>query len=224
MERVFLADLRTADNQTLAAAGKAVPRMQETVFPWSLLLWEAAQRKLLSDNAGMLTRLSAPGVFAAPAALGIGAAPVATRPGAGKVALLLPLSGTASSLGKQVQAGAPAAVQRLEASGTRMDLVVIDTNQPDWLARYAALPADCVTVGGPMLSAPYSALRAQGFGGRAVFASLSQLPEPADEGRTAWRFFTSNEIRSARYWGLRPMSWAFIPLAYSLPTTATDSA
>ena len=74
-----------------------------------------------------------------------------------------------------------------------MDLVVIDTNQPDWLARYAALPADCVTVGGPMLSAPYSALRAQGFGGRAVFAFLSQLPEPADEGRTAWRFFTSNE-------------------------------
>lgn len=193
MERVFLADLRTADNQTLAAAGKAVPRMQETVFPWSLLLWEAAQRKLLSDNAGMLTRLSAPGVFAAPAALGIGAAPVATRPGAGKVALLLPLSGTASSLGKQVQAGAQAAVQQLEASGTRMDLVVIDTNQPDWLARYAALPADCVTVGGPMLSAPYSALRAQGFGGRAVFAFLSQLPEPADEGRTAWRFFTSNE-------------------------------
>ena len=36
MERVFLADLRTADNQTLAAAGKAVPRMQETVFPWTM--------------------------------------------------------------------------------------------------------------------------------------------------------------------------------------------
>lgn len=193
MERVYLADLRTADNKTLAAAGKAVPRMQETSFPWSLLLWEAAQRKLLSDNAGMLAKLSAPGVFADPAALGIGAAPVLTRPGAGRVALLLPLSGTASALGKQVQTGAQAAAQELEAAGTKMDLVIIDTNQPDWLVRYAALPADCVTVGGPMLPAPYSALKAQGFGGRAVFAFLSQLPDPADEGRTAWRFFTSHE-------------------------------
>lgn len=193
MEHVYLADLRTADNQTLSVAGKAVPRMQETSFPWSLLLWEAAQRSLLADNAAVLTKLSAPGVFADPGALGIGAAPVLTRPGAGKVALLLPLSGTASSLGKQVQAGAQAAAQQLETAGTKMDLVVIDTNQPDWLARYAALPADCITIGGPLLSAPYSALKTQGFGGRAVFAFLSQLPDPSDEGRIAWRFFTSNE-------------------------------
>ena len=193
MERVYLADLRTADNQTLAAAGKSVPRVQELSFPWSLLLWEAAQRNLLSDNTGVLTKLSAPGVFADSAALGIGAAPVLTRPGAGKIALLLPLSGSASSLGKQVQAGARAAARQLEASGTKMDLVFIDTDQPDWLTRYAALPQDCVTVGGPMLAAPYSALKTQGFGGKAVFAFLSQLPESSDEGRLAWRFFTSNE-------------------------------
>lgn len=193
MEHVYLADLRTADKQTLSAAGKAVRRMQETSFPWSLLLWEAAQRSLLADNAAVLTRLSSPGVFADPDALGIGAAPVLTRPGAGKVALLLPLSGTASSLGKQIQAGARAAVRQLESAGTSMDLVVIDTNQSDWMDRYAALPVDCITVGGPLLSAPYSLLKEQGFGGRTVFAFLSQLPDPSDEGRIAWRFFTSSE-------------------------------
>lgn len=196
MERLLMADLLTADDGTLRLLASSVPRTQEKTFPWSLTVWQAASRKLLADNAGALERLSVPGLFADPALLGMAAGPgtgigSGTGPHSGRTALILPLSGPFGPIGNKVVAGAAVAKDNLAAQGVRMDVIIIDSEQPGWVNQVAVLPADCVVVGGPLRVEHYADLRAQGMGGRAVFALLAQLPNPAEEGTTVWRFFTS---------------------------------
>lgn len=192
MERLLMADLLTADSSTLRLLGSGVAA-QEKTFPWSLMVWQAATRGLLADSAGALERLSVPGVFADPAVVGLATTIIGDQvaPASGCVALTLPLNGPFAAIGKQVAGGAAVAVEALDARGVRMDLRVIDSETPDWLDQLAALPPACVVVGGPLRTDAYTAERAKGLNGRALFAFLPQLPDPADEGRSVWRFFTS---------------------------------
>lgn len=192
MERLLMADLLTADDGTLRLLASGAPGGRELAFPWSLTIWQAARRGLLADNAGMLERLSAPGVFADPSVVGLasaGGAPLAPRSGC--VALALPQSGPFAAISRQISDGAAVAAQSLAGRGAPMDVRIIDSSQPDWLAQIAALPPQCVAVGGPLRAEAYAALRSRPLPGRALFAFLPQLPNPADEGNTVWRFFTS---------------------------------
>lgn len=195
MERMLMADLLTADDGTLRLLGSSAARGQESSFPWSLTILQAARRGLLTDNAGALQRLSAPGVFADPGVAGLSAvaAPpqVPTGPRSGCVTLALPQSGPFASISRQIADGAAVAAQTLADQGALMDLRILDSAQPDWLDQLAALPPQCVTVGGPLQADAYTSLRSRSLPGRALFAFLPQLPDPADEGNSVWRFFTS---------------------------------
>ena len=72
-----------------------------------------------------------------------------------------------------------------------MDVRIIDSSLADWLNQVDALPPQCVAVGGPLQADAYASLRSRPLPGRALFAFLPQLPDPADEGNGVWRFFTS---------------------------------
>ena len=192
MERVLMADLLTVDDGTLRLLGSGAPTGREATFPWSLTVWQAAKRGLLADNAGALKRLSMPGVFADPSVVGpasSGGAPLAPRSGC--VALVLPRSGPFASISRQISDGAAVAAQTLADRGAPMDVRIIDSSLADWLNQVDALPPQCVAVGGPLQADAYASLRSRPLPGRALFAFLPQLPDPADEGNGVWRFFTS---------------------------------
>lgn len=108
----------------------------------------------------------------------------------GTVALLLPMQGKYSSLAWKISRGATAAQHDLARNGIGANVVVIDSDAPDWQQKVAALPK-AVVIGGPMNQAVFDQGKAGGlFANRAVFAFLPQLA-PGEEGAVAWRFFSS---------------------------------
>jgi len=101
------------------------------------------------------------------------------------------LQGSIKEFAEKIAQGASIAKRDLERQGTRVNVRLLDVDQPDWLNQLAALPPECALVGGPMQTAAYSAAKkSPAAAGRAFFAFLPQL-EPGDEGFTAWRFFPS---------------------------------
>ena len=113
--------------------------------------------------------------------------PVTGRP----VVLVLPLGGQYAAISGKLAAGAQAVCDELSASGNKVSLVVIDSDQPDWIAKVDALPGDVAIIGGPLRRDDYTKAKAQGLTSRrALFAFLPGL-ESGDEGRIAWRFFPS---------------------------------
>ncbi len=199
MEALLMADVNTADNNTLGILA-AVPRDQEATFPWSVFVWQASNRGLYPDAANALNRLSMPGIFANPMLFGLGGMPPASgMAGSVCVALLLPLDGPYAGIAKQISMGAQAAGAAL-ATGippsqpSIVDLRIINTESPTWKTDLQGLPPACGIVGGPLRADTYTQLMADGgtaIQGRALFAFLPQLPNAQDEGQKAWRFFTS---------------------------------
>lgn len=196
MEALLMADVNTADNNTLGILA-AVSREQEAQFPWSVFVWQASNRGLYPDAAGARTRLSMPGIFANPMLFGLGGLPPAEGfAGSVCVALLLPLDGPYAGIAKQISMGAQAATATL-AQGTpssQVDLRIINAENPTWKTDLQGLPPACGIVGGPLRADTYTQLMADGgtaLQGRALFAFLPQLPNAQDEGQKAWRFFTS---------------------------------
>lgn len=195
----------------------------DRTFPWSVLLLEQARREtkklpVVATAAGVAAqeRLGTGTVFADPAlqaevmsgkfflglpstgtALGGTTAPV--QPGAtvpmssGCVVLALPTSGNYAAVGGRVAKGAEIAKLEMAAAGLQAEVIVLNTELPDWLTRLAALPPQCAVVGGPLVSEAYTTAKAAGaLSQRAFFTFMSSL-EAQDEGTVAWRFFSSPE-------------------------------
>lgn len=194
-ESMFWADLDGMDNDSLKALASAVSSRQEMQFPWNLVLLKAARKGLAEDNAGVLARLSSPLLYAAPAALGL-SVPAPSAEGSVFAALVLPQSGSASALGRQIAAGALAAADALRASGRQADIRIIDTAQPGWQQQLQALPPQFVMIGGPLLRGQVKAVE-NAAAGRALFTFTTSLPS-GEEGSKAWRFFASpqDQIRT----------------------------
>ena len=113
--------------------------------------------------------------------------PIAGRP----VVLVLPQGGQYAAISAKIAAGAQAACDEMSASGNKVSLVVIDSDQPDWVAKVDGLPREAAVIGGPLRRDDYVKAKSQGLTSRrAMFAFLPGL-EPGDEGRVAWRFFSS---------------------------------
>lgn len=107
------------------------------------------------------------------------------------LALLLPLSGRFENVAWSILRGADAAGWQFASQGAPVSVHVINTESPDWLAEFAALPPGPVVVGGPVEIGRFRELAASNaLAGRAVFAFLPSLGDAA-EGRDAWRFFGS---------------------------------
>ena len=188
-ETMYWTDLDAMDGDSLKKLASAVSAEQERSFPWNLVMLKAARRGLVTDASAVLARLSNPMLYAAPAVLGLGAAPAVGDTVC--VALVLPQTGSASALGRQVAAGATAAAEDLRLSGKKIELSIIDSGLPGWQQTLQNLPPRFVMVGGPLLPSLYKDV-SSASAGRALFAFVSSLPS-GDEGVRAWRFFASPE-------------------------------
>lgn len=190
-ETMYWADLDAMDSDSLRKLASSVSADQEKSFPWNLVMLKAARRGLVSDPSAVLSRLSNPMLYASPSLLGLGQAPEVSQSGPVSVALVIPQTGSASALGRQVAAGAQAAVDDLRLSGKNVDLRIIDTGLTGWQQAVQSLPPQFVVVGGPLIPGRYKAVKAAASG-RALFSFTASLPS-GDEGVRAWRFFASPE-------------------------------
>ncbi len=188
-ETMYWHDLDAMDSDSLRKLASSVSADQEKSFPWNLVMLKAARRGLVSDPSAVLSRLSNPMLYASPALLGLGQAPEVSQSGPVSVALVIPQTGSASALGRQVAAGAQAAVDDLRLSGKNVDLRIIDTGLTGWQQAVQSLPPQFVMVGGPLIPGRYKAVKAAASG-RALFSFTASLPS-GDEGVHAWRFFAS---------------------------------
>lgn len=188
-EAMYWADLDAMDSDSLKKLAADISPEQERSFPWNLAMLKAARRGLVTDASAVLARLSSPLLYAAPAMLGLGAAPAVTD--TVYVALVLPQTGSASALGRQVAAGATAAADELRLSGKKVELTIIDSGLPGWQQSLQALSPQFVTVGGPLLPSLYKNVKSAASG-RALFTFTASLPS-GEEGVQAWRFFASPE-------------------------------
>ena len=89
-ETMYWTDLDGMDSDTLKKLAASVSSEQEQSFPWNLVMLKAARRGLLTDSSAVLSRLSNPMLYAAPAMLGLGEAPAATPSSTISVALVIP--------------------------------------------------------------------------------------------------------------------------------------
>ena len=170
-----------------------------SVFATSGLL-EAARRGDASYAALFAAPGGAPG--GAEGTASTATPPVASIPlHGGCYAMTLPMSGPYASIGWKVAKGASVAQKELAQSGLNVEVMVINTEAADWLDQLAALPEQCVTVGGPMQPDAYTALKGRDLTRqRAFFTFLSRL-DGTDEGTAAWRFFSSPEDQVAAVLG-----------------------
>lgn len=106
------------------------------------------------------------------------------------VLLVLPLGNAYGAFAGKVVAGAQIAVARLGQAGVRVQLQIVDTASADWVSQVMRTPPSTI-IGGPMLAQdlhPLLALQPR----RTIFALMPEFPPGVlQEGRDAWRFFTS---------------------------------
>lgn len=203
LERRTHALLAQADDAEISRLSGLSGPSRDHIYPWTVILLEELMRETLRGgprSAELAGRLGAPGIFADPGLLGKALrssreeyVPSASAGlfNAGCTALVLPISGPYAPIGRKVAAGAEAAGQILSQSGHPMRVEVIDTESADWLQRLGGLPAECVTVGGPLRSEAYAQARSSGLVSSRVFFTFFSALEENEEGNAAWRFFSS---------------------------------
>jgi len=208
LERRLALELTLAPAATSALAVSAVTESNQGSFPYALIFIDVLRRESAKPESretaqAALKQLAAhssladASLFRGPpaesaiviqgsAAVPAPAAPVPGRP----VVLALPLSRQHAAVAGKIADGARVARDELAASGNPFSLLVIDTDQPDWVAQIDALPRNAVVVGGPLRRDDYARAKAQGLTSRRVLFTFLPALEAGDEGRTAWRFFS----------------------------------
>ena len=118
-------------------------------------------------------------------------APKPATPTGPHIALALPSSGPYAGVSAKIRNGAEIALRELQAGGLLAQLHMVDTSKPDWNAQLAALPPNCVMVGGPLQAPVFKQLQTSGMLEKRVFFAFMPSLLPGDEGVRAWRFFHS---------------------------------
>ena len=209
-EHYYLQKVQALDDDDLDRLSKGVSAENLWRFPYALVgfehevrkasdkeAWSAAWRNLrnLSVNADLADLIPLENTLAElEATYGL--------PRIG-LALALPLTGPYGKVGVKVLRGAGLAQWRLAQEGVDIDLRVINTEAPGWNTRLAELPAHYTVVGGPLRVKAFKQLYENVESGeraldrRAFFTFLASLGD-LEEGKDAWRFFTSrnDEVRS----------------------------
>ena len=210
-EAALARELLTAQTAAISLVASAVTPENQATFPYNIILIDQLRRQLqnpatqaeaqqaLARLQGTLN-LADPTLVNGPKSSPIPAMaerftptnPIESGPISGKpVVLALPLSGPFATIATKIAAGAEVACKELSAGGTQTSLVVINTDQPDWLARIDGLPKDVTLIGGPLRASDYTTAKGQGATSRKAFFAFLPSLDGADEGRVAWRFFTS---------------------------------
>jgi len=210
MEHAFLQQLQDADDSTINTLAKGVSADNLWRFPYALVGFERDVR-LASDEEKWsvawrdLRNLSVNADLADLIPLENKLAELEAKYGLPRVglALALPLTGPYSKVGIKILRGAGLAQWRLAQEGVDIDLRVVNTEAQGWDKRLAELPNHYSVVGGPLRVKAFKQLYEKTASGdrvlddRAFFTFLSSLGE-MEEGKDAWRFFTSrnDEVRS----------------------------
>ena len=118
-------------------------------------------------------------------------APKPATPTGPHIALALPSSGPYAGVSAKIRNGAEIALRELQAGGLLAQLHMVDTSKPDWNAQLAALPPNCIMVGGPLQAPVFKQLQTSGMLEKRVFFAFMPSLLPGDEGVRAWRFFPS---------------------------------
>ena len=118
-------------------------------------------------------------------------APKPATPTGPHIALALPSGGPYAGVSAKIRNGAEIALRELQAGGLLAQLHMVDTSEPDWNAQLAALPPNCVMVGGPLQAPVFKQLQTSGMLEKRVFFAFMPSLLPGDEGVQAWRFFPS---------------------------------
>jgi len=209
-EQAFLQRLEAQDDTRVADLSKAVTVGNQLRFPYALVGFErgarlADDKEAWSVNWRTLRNLAANAELADRVPMETRLAELESRYGMPRVgiALALPLTGPYGQVGVKILRGAGLAQWRLAQDGRDVDIKVINTEAPDWDKRLAELPDHYSVVGGPLRVDAFKRLYQSAPAGqrvldqRAFFTFLASLGD-LEEGKDAWRFFTSrtDEVRS----------------------------
>lgn len=200
-EERLLLELEHQNTAIAATAHAAVTPENQGAFPYAIIAIDKLRRELknpatqgaaqaaLEALAKELT-LADPSLVRGPHSRQV--EPVIPPTITGRpVVLTLPLTGQFAGISAKIVAGAQVACRKFTAAGTAVSLVVIDTEQSNWIAQVDALPPDATLVGGPLRTADYTQLKTQGATSRRAFLTFLPSLEGQDEGMVAWRFFSS---------------------------------
>jgi len=209
-EHEFLQKIQAYDDGLINDLSKSVTAANQWRFPYVLVGFERGVRDASDEEAwSMIWRtmrnLAVNGELADLIPLENKLAELEAKYGLPRIglALALPLTGPYGKVGSKILRGAGLAQWRLAQEGVDVDLRVINTEAPGWDKRLAELPGHYSVVGGPLRVAAFKRLYEAGSSGedilknRAVFTFLASIGD-LEEGRDAWRFFTSrnDEVRS----------------------------
>jgi len=210
MEQAFRDRLEKLDDAAVNGLAKSVAADDQLKFPYALVAFErgvrlAGDKEAWSANWRTLRNVAASGDLADLVPLRTKLAELESRYGMPRVgvALALPLTGPYGPVGIKILRGAGLAQWRLAQDGTDVDIKVVNTEAPGWEKRLAELPSHYTVVGGPLQVAAFKRLAQSAPAGgrvldqRAFFTFLASLGD-LEEGKDAWRFFTSrsDEVRS----------------------------
>ena len=208
MEHSLFAHLRDESELSLANLDALVDEENVTAYPHAVIRLETLRRKALHAATRMEAQegaavLAAGTTLADPSILRswdpIADATTLTVPLPGRtIVLALPLSGGLGGIGKKIARGAEEARKEFAAAGYTVNVVRLDTQNPDWVNTLAAMPPQATIVGGPLRTDRFAAAHAAGLtSSRAFFAFMPSLGSGMEEGRVGWRFFSSREDQLA---------------------------
>jgi hypothetical protein len=205
LEKRFLQKLEAAPTEQLERFGRFVTQTNVTGFPYALVSYEQAMRKVRTLDKKKLAE-QWPMLWQAIFQTAVGSDLVDRAPlletltklekelGVPRqgVALLLPLSGRYAPVAWKILRGVGAAQWRISQQGAHLVVEVINTESPGFEKRLRELPPYFTIVGGPLQrDALEPLLDGVQLQNRALFAFMPKLPEGLEEGQGVWRFFTS---------------------------------
>jgi hypothetical protein len=199
LENQFREELQKISSADWTQLASLLPDQDTSLFPYSLLAWEQAMRKLQKDKSSWpevwqaFQRVINKATLANLEPLQEKLRKLQDELGVPlrKIALLVPLSGKFKDIGWQVARGAGMAQWQRARNGERLHVQLINTASEDWLQQLQKLPLEYRLVGGPLrLSIWEDILHNKAEEKRAFFTFLSTLGA-AEEGKQAWRFFSS---------------------------------
>lgn len=170
------------------------------VFPYSIFFWESQRRAAAREPGAWpeawagLKRLLQQGKWADSALLAADLEQLEEGFGLPGlcVGLVLPLDGALAETGWKVLRGAEAAQRMLFLEGMQVRFEVVNALSPDLEDHIRRLDAECSIMGGPVQRETWQRIQDAGLHReRAFFAFLPTLGEELQEGRDAWRFFSS---------------------------------
>lgn len=194
-ESLSLEDLRKALDNALGADPNA--------FPWSMVVWAQSMKLLAQDKANWtaiwpsLSTIVRTGNLANKDFFAGNLRTLEQEMGVVRqsLVLLLPLSGPYSQVGWKIAKGADSAWRESRAQTAAPEIKLINTESATFLDELKNISGSPI-VGGPLRKEVWEKIRMAGLHRNSRF--LTFLPNVEDEGREAWRFFSSpaDQVRS----------------------------